>query len=576
MKTLASFMANDSPKFNKEMVEGLCYHRLKNVISYVDNYIKYSCTHKTNTKLRYLGYRQLSPKDEIKLLINKNNKAIFDIAENDIFPIELIFQYGDEINNRYYYLYLPYASKGNLIKLSGTNLLVSPVLADKVISIGEHIVFINIMTAKYNFERIIYTIKINDVFKRTPIIVTRLYRNQSKKLANTTEAVPTVMHYLLAQFGYSKTCEIMLGFVPKAVYTDKCITKDKVTICSTGNKPKGYIKDKFNYATTNIKFQIDTKDFTEDVSYLLGNILYLIDNFPEAVTIDQLDNTFLWKNMLGEIIHSGNHQIAYIMEKINAHFKDINSSFDSVTYQKLLDIDINANNLIELMVIIFKNFNTWILSADVKTIYNNKAYECELYVLSKITSAITRAVLDISKEELRLESKMLESKTVDKILNMYLRPKIIFSLKKEILYVSSVNYSGDHLYPKNTSIITEQQSDPISAITATTNISERKKITASMITTGCILGLPKKNPVPVIRLNPFVTTNKSDGTVLPHPVYNDIIEKTNMLFSNIVDLDIKDISLINIHENDDNDIDNEKFESDDDNNDDSDSFTIED
>ena len=94
-------MANDSPKFNKEMVEGLCYHRLKNVISYVDNYIKYSCTHKTNTKLRYLGYRQLSPKDEIKLLINKNNKAIFDIAENDIFPIELIFQYGDEINNKF-------------------------------------------------------------------------------------------------------------------------------------------------------------------------------------------------------------------------------------------------------------------------------------------------------------------------------------------------------------------------------------------------------------------------------------------------------------------------------------------
>lgn len=565
MKTLASFIADKTPKFNKELVEGLCYNRLKNVVSYVDNYIKYNCSSKTKTHLQYLGYRRLTPKEEIKQLITKANKTIYDIAENDIFPVEFIFKYGEEEDVRRFYMYLPYVNKGNLIKLSGNNFLVAPVLADKVISIGEHIIFINIMTAKYNFERMIYGLKVNNVLQRVPIVITKLYKNQSKKLENTTEAIPTVVHYLLAAYGYTGLTKLLLGFTPKIIYSDITSMEGHVVISNTGVKPKGYIRDRFNYTPSNIKFIVEEKDYNENVSYLLGNIFYLIDNFPEFITIDELDNNFLWKKLLGEIIHSGNHQLTYIMEKINAHFKDLNSNFDNITYQKLLDIDVDANNLLELMVIIFKNFNNWILSVETKTIYNNKAYECELYVLSRITSAITRAVLDISKEELRIDGGCLEPKVVSKLLEKHLRQKSIFGIKKDILYISSVNYSGDHLYPKNTSMVVEQESDPINTNNPNTNISERKKINASMITVGSILGLPKKNPIPIVRLNPYVTTDKKSGTVLPHPVWGDIIERTDKLLNNIVDTDIDDIGIIDLADDDETELidDLENFESDD-------------
>ena len=143
MKTLAKFIADKTPKFNQQAVEGLCYHRLNNAIAYIDNFIKYSCNSKTNTHLQYLGYRELLPKEEIKFLFNKTSKVVYDIAENDIYLVDFMFKYGDEEQVRHHQYYIPYMNKGNIIHLSGNNFLVMPVLSDKVISIGDKIIFIN-------------------------------------------------------------------------------------------------------------------------------------------------------------------------------------------------------------------------------------------------------------------------------------------------------------------------------------------------------------------------------------------------------------------------------------------------
>ena len=246
MKTLAGFIADKTPKFNKHAVEGLCYHRLNHAINYIDNFIKYSCNSKTNTHLQYLGYRELLPKEEIKFLFNKTSKVIYDIAENDIYLVDFMFKYGDEEQIRHHQFYIPYMNKGNIIHLSGNNFLVQPVLSDKVISIGDKIIFINILTAKYSFTRTTFSIQVqhagqsSGIFNRVSIVNTELYKNQVKKLEDTTKANTTVMHYLLANYGYTKTMNMLLGFVPKPVY-DYSKT-DKVILSSTGNAPHGYIK----------------------------------------------------------------------------------------------------------------------------------------------------------------------------------------------------------------------------------------------------------------------------------------------------------------------------------------------
>lgn len=565
MKTLAKFISGKTPKFNKYVVEGLCYHRLKRALDYIDNFIKYSCSSKTNTHLTYLGYKEFSPKEEIKYIFNKSGKIIYDIAENDIYLVDFMFKYGNEEQIRRYQFYIPFMNKGNIITLSSNKFLVMPVLADKVISVGEKIIFINILTAKYNFNRIYYTIMINDTYHRIPLIITELYKNQVKKLDDTTKAIPTVMHYLLANFGYSKTMYMLLGFIPTPIYDYNKL--DKVILKSTEIAPKGYIKDKNLYKPTNIKFIVDHDQYNEDVAYAIGNLYYILDNFPESITIDELDNTLTWKRLLGEIIHSGNHKLSYIIEKINAHFNDLNSPFDPITINKLKDVNINCTNLIDLLVIIFKNFNNWILNTESRSLYNNKTYEVESFVLSNITSRITRAVLDINKEELRINGNMLESKVVDKIFNKYFVTKAIFNIKKERQFVTSIEYPGDHLYPKNTSMVVEQESDFINIASNEVNTSERKKLIGSMATVGSILGLSKKNPTPIIRVNPYVNIDFTTGTILLHPEYNNIIEQTDKLLANMVlsdsvdDMDIYDESILSEDDVEDN-VDNyeEEFE----------------
>lgn len=541
MKTLAGFIADKTPKFNKQAVEGLCYHRINHAINYIDNFIKYSCNSKTNTHLQYLGYRELLPKEEIKFLFNKTSKVVYDIAENDIYLVEFMFKYGDEDQIRRYQFYVPYMNKGNIIHLSGNNFLVQPMLSDKVISIGDKIIFINILTAKYSFNRTLFSIQVQQagqdkgMFTRVSIVNTELYKNPSKKLDDTTKANTTVMHYLLANYGYTKTMQMLLGFVPTPVY-DYSKT-DKVILSSTGNAPHGYIRNKTMYQPTNIKFLVDEDKYNEDVLYVLGNIFYTIDNFPESVSIDELDNTLIWKRLLAEIIHSGNHGLAYLTEKINTHFNDLNSNFDTITVNKLRDIGVDSSNLIRLMVIIFKNFNNWIMNAEVRSLYHNKTFEIESFVLTHLTSRITRIVLDINKEELRIGNDKLDTKIVDKIFKKYFVTRAIFSLKKDKRFVTSIEYSGDHLYPKNTAMVVQQESDYVNVKSSDVNTSEKKKIVASMATVGSILGLSKKNPVPVVRLNPYVNIDPESGTVLPHPTFNAIIEETDKLLANIVNSD---------------------------------------
>lgn len=278
---------------------------------------------------------------------------------------------------------------------------------------------------------------------------------------------------------------------------------------------------------------MDEDKYNEDVLYVVGNLFYIIDNFPDTISIDELDNTVIWKRLLGEIIHSGNHGLAYLSEKINAHFNDLNSSFDTITIGKLRDIGVDSNNLIGLLGVIFKQFNNWIMNAEVRSLYHNKTYEIESFILSHLTSRITRIVLDINKEELRINNEKLDSKIVDKIFKKYFVTRAIFSLKKDKQYVTSIEYSGDHLYPKNTAMVVQQESDFVNVNNADVNTSEKKKIVASMATVGSILGLSKKNPVPVVRLNPYVNIDQATGSVLPHPVFNNIIEETDRLLANI-------------------------------------------
>lgn len=558
MRTFAGMIKDQSPQFNMQVVEGLTYHRLKFALEYLDQFIRYSCESKTQTHLRYLGYKQLTPQEEMRTIFNKTSKVTYDIAENDIYLVEYYFQYGDNPEVMKHQFYIPFANKGNVIHFSGNRFLVMPTLADKVISVGDNGIFINIITAKYNFARFLYSVMVDDRYQSVTVIHTELYKNPSKKVPDTTKANTTVIHYLLANYGYAKTMEMLLGFVPQPVYDYD--GGDKVIIRSSGVAPRGYIQDKSLYQPSNIKFLVDADRYNEKVRYVLGNVLYVIDHFPQAISISDLDNVQIWRRLLAEIIHSGNHGLAYLHEKISTHYNDLNSSFDTNTIRKLSDVGVSSKTLMELLVVIFDKYNTWIMQADTRSLYHRKTLEVESFVLKDLTSAITRIVLDINKEELRINGNKLDDKAVEKIFKSFFKTRIIYMLKKESHYVTSVEYSGDHLYPKNTSMINEQESNPVNIRNAEATVSEKKKLVASMATVGTPLGLSKTNPTPLARVSLYIMLDPETGTVLPHPLWDPIIQHTDALLENIAP---SDSVVLPTSDNDDSALDDDGADNDD-------------
>ena len=547
MSTFAQYIQDNSPLFNKEMVEGMAHHRLQYAVKYLDRFIRYGCEGKTQTHLKYVGYKELNPKDAMKVVFSGSGKAKCDIAENDLYLVEFYFQYGDHEELIRQPLYVPYVQKGNIMYLSGGKWLVMPVLADKVVSVGEKIIFINIITAKYSFTRSYHAVRVDGHLSRVSLVNSVLYKNASQRHESTTKAHPIALHYLLAREGYEATMQRLLGFVPEVTFDDH--TPGYVTVGPTGQAPQGYIGAKHAYHPSTLRFRIPEELYSEKVLYVLGNLFYVIDNFVQRVTLESLNSTMSWRVFLGEIIHSGKYPLAYLDKKITAHFKDLESRFDNLTIDKLRDMDIQATNLLELIEIIFLNFNNWIMNAEQKTLYGTKSFEVETFVLSCLTSAINRVLLDISKEELHEGGAQLPVEKVQQFFKKNLSMRKIFALrahaKETPTFFTSVDYCGDHYYPKNTAMIMYQESDFTNSKKPESATTDKKKLIASMATVGSILGLSKRNPTPLVRLNPYVRTDPLNGTILPHPQYADIIERTDVLLSNSVSPESLDPELMN-------------------------------
>ena len=196
-----------------------------------------------------------------------------------------------------------------------------------------------------------------------------------------------------------------------------------------------------------------------------------------------------------------------------------------------------SKTLMELLGVIFDKYNVWIMQSGSRSFYHRKALEVESFVLKDLTAAITRIVLDINKEELRDSGKPLELKTVEKIFKGFFKTRIIYSLKREKHYVTTVEFSGDHLYPKQTSAINEQESNPVNIRKTDAVVSEKKKLVASMATVGSILALSKTNSTPLAKINPYINYDPVSGTVLPNPKWDYIIQATDKLLENIASSD---------------------------------------
>lgn len=530
------------PKVNPDVMNGLACRYMKLAEQYIDMVFR-SAAKSFPQGLVYVDCQRCTPTEEYyEASRTRNNKRTYDIARSDIYLVKYFFSYYDE-KLPTIHIYLPFSREAGTMYLNGALYHITPVLSDKVISPGYDSVFVRLLRDKLIFKRLYHSLVVNDVRETNYVIWSQIHRKvNDKKVEKTTKAETCLSHYLFAQFGFTETFRLYAGFVPViglAEINEETYPRDEWVICSSSKiKPKTHMSS--FYEPTEIRLAIPAEFWTQITKALVIGFFYVVDHFPERLQVSYLDNITLWRVLLGHIIFSGAFGEGNLYGKVSEHFNSLDDYVDTVVIDKLRENGYHIQSFYDLLALIMSNFNNFVLDNTSSTLsMYGKSLEVLYYMLYDITAGMFNANFALGKIASKRPLTFID---VRETLNKHLRPRAVLNLASGKIITEAVSYSGDHKYMKLTSKITEQESSP----GATRGKSKRhvlgtdKHIDPSMVEAGSILFLPKSNPTPTNKINPFINIDLATGTILPNPKFDELRAQLSQQFKGLVDATLEE------------------------------------
>lgn len=531
-RQFAALLEVHTPKVNEVIMNGLATVVVPFAMEYVDNNFR-SISKSFPEGLRYIGCERCSPQEEYKEITrDKNNKRLYDLAENSIFLVKYKFEYfGEPLKPKY--LYLPFVEDAGLIKLRGSLFHVTPMLTDSVISPDNNKIFVRLLKVKLIFERVNHTYVKDGMNDYVSVSFSSIYKNKAEKGKSSNRVKTTNLHYLFCKYGFTETFKRFLGFVPVVgednINLQNYPEKDWVICKSTGLAPDDRIS-KF-YRPNKTRLAIPRAKWNEnDVKTMVGSFFYIVDYFPE-IKPDWLDSQSKWMYLLGCIIFSPDQGIGRLNERVNEHMISLDNYLDDIVKEKIIELGYNITSFYDLLYIILRDFDNFI---NISSKNQNSLYKRNFEILYYITFILTKNFVKmnynlIQKVNKKGNNKPLSLDTVEDIVNKEFKVNAIIRINNQNQCVAGVNYSGDNKYPKLTSICGVQQSSDSSGANRgnktrnTPNAS--KHLHASFIEVGSLLALSKSNPSPAYRTNMYVNVSVPDGKIIRNPKYVETLDK---------------------------------------------------
>lgn len=550
---------------NRTIMEGLASEALENVESYLDSQIRSICQGLPSC-LRYVECKRCTEQEEYDEITRlRYNKRTFDLANNSVYLMKYYWVFTDQLGKEHSivrFLYLPFVDTAGIFSISGSTYHIVPVLSDKVFTPGNESIFVRLTQDRNNMYRFYNTILLNEERVTKHVVWATIYRSPEAKRSAVSNKKPKTLltHYLFGKYGFRGAFDRYAGYVPEYGYEcdfpEDQYPRDQWVICqSTGKRPATCLT--MSYKPSRITLAIPRASWTKEMESMVFGFFYIVDHFPDRfgnqfcerfvesetgevmevlkksrqrVLTDYFEDLSLWMILIGVIILGDTRGENILYNEISEHFESLDAYLDTESRKKLGEKNIYLDNYYDLLSYIAVNFNEMIKENNESSLnVYGKNLEILSYLLYDILYDLTSMKFALNKA---VNRRPLSLKDVTSNFQQFFKTGGIFKIHDGKIISESVSYSGDHMYPAITAVVAEQEgrAGAVRGKSARVIVGPQHHLDLSMVTMGSVLNLPKANPTPIARINPWVTIDPASGTVLPNPDYKDLIDANRPLF----------------------------------------------
>ncbi len=472
---LISHIGNHVPELNMDLAGGLAEVHMQGRFDWINRVMR-SAEAGFPKELKFVDYRICTPQEKYQAAIktrkpkkqrskqNTNMKSSggrqYETATTDFSMIELMFTHmGEPLTKRY--LYVPFCGAAGEITISDTSWNLSPVLADRVISIGVHQIFVRLLRDRLTFSRDQYPLKLNGSRIQPEIVFSWVYhKSKDKDKQPKNQARTSMVHYLFCKYGFAgamkryANCtpvvseELDLTLYPESEWN--IYTSLEKMPSSLGRRSK--VQD---YKPTRLQVAIRKSEDSAMALAMVTGFFYVADHFPDMLRANFVMNPEGWIAPMGYMLLPENINRGKIEEGVNKHLSSLDYYADPIVIDNLAEIGIPIENIYDFFAYIAKDFGTMISNNQDRI---NSMYDKELIVLYYVLYDITSAIFNLFFALKANSKKVLSRNDIEKALSDNLKPGLAYALSKSHGEIASMSYSGDNKAFKPTSTLVPQTS----------------------------------------------------------------------------------------------------------------------
>lgn len=560
---LRAFIKADMPPLNKKIAEGFAVSEIPKSERYVDMLFQ-SIEETFPPGLKYEGGRRCSPREQYLEMTKRHNqkttktsqRSSYDIAHSNVYMMRYDFSYTppgtkNKIFLKPRYLFLPYVDDAGFITISDSRYTISPVLADRVISVMRKTIFVRLIKTRFNINRISQHFILDDYETYAHVVWSKIHQKKvirDKSETDNVTAESTLAHYLFCKYGILRTFQEFAG-ADVVVGDAENITKEKYPpeewhIAKTTRTPEmGHPNSRgtstnSNYRPTKLRIAVPKHQMNAMVHNLIGAFYYIADRFSDRVahlqsyivkqdTVKLGHEKLMWILILGHLVAptSGPGKVTKEME---SHMRSLDEYIDPIVREQLKNIGYQVDNVYQLFARMIADFDPLLLAHRKKL---SSMYDKELNVLYFVLFDISKSIMELGFHMLKLcDEPNLTPEKFNHVFGNKIRTGAIFHIYKSSGAVSANSYPGDNMLMKITTLLVPQQH---------TNKMNRKKgglqlrdpinqLHISVVEVGGYANLPKSQPSGHFRINPFVGLTL-DNVILRNEAFTEIYDHAQTL-----------------------------------------------